>query len=168
MKIDAAYGIDIDDDLLNQLMYLECDANAAYEQVDAPEGTFIIGAIPSTTLKQYQSRYKNVLFLMKTKKTKGRAKLLGMACMSKFGKKNICFHTLYVRPLYRNKGIGKALLKKGMQIAKKMGIRMYLNVNPLNKLALDLYEKMGMKITQKQTIEMELMPDEKVSKSKRK
>lgn len=168
MKIDVAYGKDIDDELLNQLMYMECDAIASYDQINAPAGAFIVCALPSTTLKQYRRSRRNVMFLTKTKSKAGKKILIGMACISKYGKKNLCLHTVYVKPLHRCKGIGKAIVKKGMQVAKKAGIRLYLNVNPLNKLALRMYEDVGMKISKNQTIEMECMPDEKISKSKRK
>lgn len=58
-------------------------------------------------------------------------------------------HKLYILPDWQSRGIGKALINKAFNYAKKtskdMGCAVELNVNRYNK-ALDFYKKMGMHI----------------------
>lgn len=153
MKIDAKYGKDLSDGILKQLMYLECDALAYYESLDSDKKEFIIGAIPAETLKQFKRRMANTLFLMRIEKQN----IVGMACLSKKGRKNNRYlHTVYVRPSYRDKGIGKALVNTAMSIAKKEKSSLSLNVNPLNKVAMHLYKSCGFSICKRQSLTMEL------------
>lgn len=154
MKIDVAYGRDIDDDMLKQLLYMETDAYACYESIDADDGTILIGAIPTETVKQFKRRTANILFLMKIKKIKGERKLLGMACMSKHDKRTKYLHTVFVKANYRKQGIGTAIVKRALLEAKKMKCSLSLGVNPLNYNAMKLYEDLGFKICKGQKLEM--------------
>lgn len=152
MKITATRGKDLNDNVLEQLMYLECDALAYYESLDSDKKEFIIGAIPVETLKQFKRRMANTLFLMRIEKQN----IVGMACLSKKGRKNNRYlHTVYVRPSYRGKGIGKALVNAAMSIAKKNSLCLSLGVNPLNKVAVHLYESCGFSICKEQSITMD-------------
>ena len=154
MKIDVAYGRDIDDDMLKQLLYMETDAYAYYESIDADDGTILIGAIPTETVKQFKRRTANILFLMKIKKIKGERKLLGMACMSKCKKDVKYLHTVFVKSEYRKQGIGTAIVKRALLEAKKLKCSLSLGVNPLNYDAMKLYEDLGFKVCKGQKLEM--------------
>ena len=154
MKIDVAYGRDIDDDMLKQLLYMETDAYACYESIDADDGAIIIGAIPTETIKQFKRRTANILFLMKIKTIKGERKLLGMACMSKCKKDVKYLHTVFVKSAYRKQGIGTAIVKRALLEAKKMKCSLSLGVNPLNYNAMKLYEDLGFRVCKGQKLEM--------------
>ena len=157
MNIDVAYGRELNDDILQQLQYMEADAFAYYESIDSDENEYIIGAIPSETFKQFKRRTVNTLFLMKIKKTKQhKSKLVGMACLSKHSKTEKILHTVFVKNAYRRKGIGEAIVKKAISIAKKMKCSVKLGVNPLNTNAINLYTKLGFKICKSQSIHMKL------------
>ena len=156
MKIDVAYGRDIDDSMLKQLMYMEADAYAYYDNLNSDANAILIGIIPTETLNHFKKRMANTLFLMKTKKEKSNRKLIAMACISKKDKSNDsrCFHTLYVKPLHRKKGIGTALVKRAISLAKKSGYSLSLGVNPLNKDAMHLYDSLGFIICKDQSLVM--------------
>ena len=159
MKIEIAYGRDLDDIMLEQLLFMAADAQACYGRLDeefASDG-ILIAIIPTETLSHFKRRVASTLFLMKTKKTKsGKKMLVGMACISKRGKSNCRFlHTVYVKPLHRKQGIGKALMKTATSLAKKSKFNLSLGVNPLNKVAMHLYESFGFKPCKKQSITME-------------
>ena len=102
MKIDVAYGRDLDDDMLEQLLYMEADAYACYDSIDSDDDRILIGIIPTETVKQFKRRTANILFLMKIKKIKGERKLLGMACMSKCKKDVKYLHTVFVKTISVN------------------------------------------------------------------
>lgn len=154
MNIDVAYGRDIDNSMIEQLMYMEADAYACYDSIDSDDDRILIGIIPTETIKQFKRRTANILFLMKTKKTKGERKLLGMACMSKHDKSTKYLHTVFVKANYRKQGIGTAIIKRALQEAKKMKCSLSLGVNPLNYTAIKLYEDLGFKICKGQKLEM--------------
>ncbi len=60
------------------------------------------------------------------------------------GKPGIYIEDLYVRPQYRGKGIGKALLEAMIELAKKRNCaRVEWVVLNWNKTAIDFYERMG-------------------------
>lgn len=62
------------------------------------------------------------------------------------GKPGIYLEDLYVRPAYRNKGIGKALLNYLIELAKKKNCgRIEWVVLDWNKTAIDFYKSMGAK-----------------------
>ena len=159
MKIDVAYGRDIDDSTLEQLQYLEADACVFYDRLDSEPDSkeILIGIIPTESMKHFKRRVANTLFLMKTKKTKpGKTTVIAMACISKKGgKADRCLHTVYVKPLHRRIGIGTAIVKKAVSIAKKDKLHLSLGVNPLNKIAMHLYESLGFKISKGQSLTME-------------
>ena len=159
MKIDTAYGKDLDDSMLKQLQYMEADACAFYDSLDSNSNPneILIGIIPTETFKHFKRRVSNTVFLMKTINTKSRKKMLvAMACISKKGKTNDgYFHTVYVKPLHRNKGIGTSLVKKAISIAKKNHQHLFLGVNPLNKIAMHLYDSLGFNICKNQSITMD-------------
>lgn len=154
MKIDVAYGRDIDDAMLKQLLYMETDAYAYYDSIDADDSAVFIGAIPAETVKQFKRRTANILFLMKIKKIKGERKLLGMACMSKCKKDVKYLHTVFVKSEYRKQGIGTAIVKRALLEAKKLKCSLSLGVNPLNYDAMKLYEDLGFKVCKGQKLEM--------------
>lgn len=83
MKINIAYGKDLNDNMLKQLQYMEADACTYYESMDSDENEIIVGAIPSETFKQFKRRTSNTLFFIRTIKNK----LIGMACLSNIKKK---------------------------------------------------------------------------------
>lgn len=63
------------------------------------------------------------------------------------GKPGIYLEDLYVRPAFRSKGIGKALLQHLAALAVKEGwTRVVWQVLDWNKLAIDFYEAHGAKI----------------------
>lgn len=158
MKIDVAYGSSLDDSMLNQLMFMEADAYACYENINnapANRHEIIVGIIPTETLKHFKRRMSKTLFLMKTKKSRGKTMLVAMACVSKMSKKCLCFHTLYVKYAYRRKGIGSALLKKAMGYAKANRMSIVLSVNPLNTDAIRLYKNLGFRPQKDQSVHME-------------
>ena len=159
MKIDVAYGRDIDDSILEQLQYLEADAYAFYDRLDSELDSkeILIGIIPTESMKHFKRRVANTLFLLKTKKAKsGKTIVIAMACISKkSGKANRCLHTVYVKPLHRRMGIGTAIVKKAVSIAKKDNLNLSLGVNPLNKIAMHLYESLGFNISKGQSLTME-------------
>ena len=159
MKIDVAYGRDIDNSTLEQLQYLEADAYAFYDRLDSEldNKEILIGIIPTESMKHFKRRVANTLFLMKTKKAKsGKTIVIAMACISKRGgKANRYLHTVYVKPLHRRMGIGTAIVKKAMSTAKKDKLHLSLGVNPLNKIAMHLYESLGFKISKGQSLTME-------------
>lgn len=153
MKIDVTYGKDLDDDMLQQLHYMEADANACYENIDADDG-LIFGGFLSDTLRQFKRRIAATMFLTKSIRTKSGRKIVGMACLSKC-KKNVQYlHTVFVDESYRGKGIGEAIVRKALAVAKKMKCSISLGVNPLNYKAKNLYEKLGFKVCKGQKIEM--------------
>lgn len=154
MKIDVAYGRDLDDDMLKQLLYMEADAYTCYDSIDSDDDRILIGIIPTETIKQFKRRIANTLILMKTKKIKGERKLLGMACMSKHDKNTKYLHTVFVKANCRKQGIGTAIVKRALQEAKKMKCSLSLGVNPLNYAAIKLYEDLGFKICKGQKLEM--------------
>lgn len=154
MKIDVAYGRDLDDGMLTQLQYMEADAYACYESMDSDESAVVVGTIPTETLKQFKRRTANTLFLMKVMRAKSNAKLVGMACLSKKKKDVKLLHTVYVKPAFRSLGIGEAIIRKALYEAKKMKCSVSLSVNPLNSKAKCLYEKVGFKVCKGQMIEM--------------
>lgn len=154
MKIDVAYGKDLDDSMLEQLLYMEADAYACYESIDSGEDNIVICAIPTESLKQFKKRTANVIFLMKTKTIKSNVKLVGMACLSRSKKDMLHLHTVFVKSNWRRKGIGNALIKRALREAKKMKCAINLSVNPLNYDAMRLYESLGFKIGKGQKLEM--------------
>ena len=162
MKIDVAYGRDIDDSTLEQLQYLESDACAFYDSLDSEPDSkdILIGVIPTESMKHFKRRVANTIFLMKTKKTNsGKTTVIAMACISKKGgKADRCLHTVYVKPLHRRMGIGTAIVKKAVSIAKKDNIHLSLGVNPLNKIAMYLYSSLGFNISKGQSLTMEFNP----------
>ena len=159
MKIDVAYGSELDDFTLEQLLYMETDAFAYYESLnDDPSKGIIIGAIPTESLKHFKKRISKTLFFMKFKTVKHKRILVGMACISKESKNSLHFHTLFVRALHRRNGIGTSLLTKAMQYAKKMHMTLTLGVNPLNHAALKLYDSLCFKPCRDQNIRMEWNP----------
>lgn len=162
MNIDVAYGRDIDDSTLEQLQYLEADACVFYDSLDSEPDSkdILIGVIPTESMKHFKRRVASTLFLMKTKKTKsGKTTVIAMTCISKKGgKANRCLHTVYVKPLHRRMGIGTAIIKKAVSIAKKDKLHLSLGVNPLNKIAMHLYESLGFKISKGQSLTMEFNP----------
>lgn len=168
MKIGTAYGRDLDDSMLEQLQYMEADACAQYASLDAKPNEIIIGAIPSETLRQFKKRTANTLFLMKTKKTKSRkTMLIGMACISKRGRASSMYlHTVFVKALYRRKGIGTALVKKALSTARHSSYSLFLTVNPLNSSAVHLYESLGFSICKEQSLHMEFNANRKSAKRK--
>lgn len=156
MKIDVAYGRDIDDDMLKQLLYMEADACAYYDSIDDnEEDKVIISVIPTETLKQFKRRTANVMFLMKTKTIKGKCTLLGMACISKRSKDIKYLHCVFVKSNWRKQGIGTAIIKRALLEAKKMKCSLSLNVNPLNYNAMKLYENLGFNVCKGQKLEMQ-------------
>lgn len=162
MKIDVAYGRDIDDSTLEQLMCLEADACAFYDRLDSEPDSkeILISIVPTESLKHFKRRVANTLFLMKTKKTKsGKTIVIAMACISKKGgKADRYLHTVYVKPLYRRMRIGTAIMKKAVSIAKKDKLHLSLGVNPLNKIAMHLYSSFGFNISKEQSLTMEFNP----------
>lgn len=155
MNIDVAYGRDLDDNMLEQLQYMEADAYAYYESIDSDEDEFIIGAIPSETFKQFKRRTANTLFLMKITRTKSKSRLLGMACLSKHDKDTRYLHTVFVRASCRRKGIGTAIVRRALLEAKKMKCSLRLGVNPLNSNAMRLYDELGFNVCKGQKLEMQ-------------
>lgn len=152
MKIDIAYGRDLSDDILKQLLYLEADAFAYYENLNSDKNNgFIVGAIPTETLNHFKRRVANILFFLKTKNIKHKNTVLGMAWLRL---KDYCFHNVYVKPLHRNEGIGKAIVKKAILFARKNKRKMRLSVNPLNDIALHLYKSFGFEFSKNQTVYM--------------
>lgn len=149
----SAYGRDLDDNLLNQALYMSADADASYEMLNNNKDMHIICALPAMTLKQFKRKTSSTFMLLAV----CRSKLVGMACMSKY-KKNIQYlHTVYVRPLNRRHGIGKALVKRALRCAKKSKCSLMLNVNPLNDIAISLYKSLGFKPCKEQSIRMEML-----------
>lgn len=158
MKIKTSYIKQIGKKLAMQLQYMECDAYACYESYDSSKEEFIIGSIPSETLSEFKKRHAKTLFLTVCDDGK---KLIAMACISKVGRgKNACLslHTLYVKPYWRNCKFGTSLLQKAIEIAKSKKMPLTLKVNPLNKGAWKLYEKLGFVPSKCQNITMELNP----------
>lgn len=160
MKIFVAYEKDIDDDLMNQAMYMSADAEAAYDALDSDEDVFVVGAIPSTTVKQFRRKCKNVQFILAVEKNKGSPRLVGMACVSKLDKHTLLLHNVYVKPLRRKAGIGSSLVKHALKVAKSKMMKISLSVNPLNGIAIHLYSSAGFKISKCQTIRMEFKNNE--------
>lgn len=160
MKIKLAYGHELDDNILEQLLYIEADACAFYDRLDSGLGKdeILIGIIPTESLKHFRRRVANTLFLLRTLKTTSKkTNVVAMACISKRGKKNDRYlHTVYVKPLHRRKGIGKAIVKTAIKIAKKNKFHLMLNVNPLNDIALNLYKSLGFHICNGQSLIMEV------------
>lgn len=155
MKIDVADAKDIDDSMMSQVMYMDCDANACYASLDANNGEHIICALPASTLAQFKRTVRNEVFLLKTRAEKGKRRLIGMAGLSTLTKHTLLLHTVYVKPAHRRKGICTAILKRAMSIAKTQGKRLVLDVNPLNYIALKLYMELGFTPAKSQTIRME-------------
>ena len=157
MKVIAAYEKDIDDDLMAQVMYMNADAYACYDMLDSNEDEHVICAIPTTTVKQFRRKSSSVLFFLAVKRDKGKTRLVGMAGLSKESKSTLQLHDVYVKPLFRNRGIGHKLVKTAMKEAKKQKRCLSLKVNPLNDAALKLYEDFGFKICKEQSIKMMLV-----------
>ena len=58
------------------------------------------------------------------------------------------FWDVAVKPQFRNKGVGKKLIKKVHNFFEKRGIRtIYLDVNPKNAEAISLYKRLGYEVT---------------------
>lgn len=159
MKIETFYGKCADDGMLEQLMYMECEAMAFYESLNTGKGERVICAIPTETLRQFARRTASTLFLVKTAKVRSKTRIVGMACLSRRGKRSrMNLHTLYVSPTHRRAGIGWALVSKALSIAKKHGVGIVLGVNPLNAPAIALYAKMGFRPEPYQIMSMEWRP----------
>lgn len=79
-------------------------------------------------------------------------KIVGQALFFKnfstfLGKPGIYLEDLYVKPEYRGKGIGKALLQKIISIAKERNYgRVEWSVLNWNESAIDFYKKLGTEI----------------------
>ena len=79
-------------------------------------------------------------------------KIVGQALFFKnfstfLGKPGIYLEDLYVKPDFRGKGIGKALLEKLISIAKERNYgRVEWSVLDWNESAIDFYKKMGVEI----------------------
>ena len=122
--------------------------------MNADDGQIVIGAIPAITLKQFKRKVSSTLFFMKTSIKHRKKTLVGMACLSKKDRKHV-LHDVYVKPLCRRHGTGKALVNAALKFAKKNKLHLSLNVNPLNNIAINLYSSLGFKICKEQTIAME-------------
>lgn len=154
MKIDVAYGRDLDDSTLQELQFLEADAYACFDSLDAEDGECIIGAIPTETIKHFKRRMSSTLVLMKRTRRKLRPSIVGIAFLSKRKKGLMHLHTVYVKPSFRKQGIGAALVKKALKAAEEAGCSIVLDVNPLNGIAMSLYKRMGFNVCKGQTIKM--------------
>ena len=152
--INVAYGKDLDDDILKQLLYMEADAYATYDMINEDDDKVFIGVIPTETLKHFKKRMAKVLFLMKIKTIKSKRTLLGMACLSNYKKDVKYLHTVFVRRMWRKRGIGTELVRRALREAKKMKCSLSLGVNPLNHEAMKLYEDLGFTICKGQKLEM--------------
>jgi len=88
-------------------------------------------------------KYAEVIIAELDKKPAGQA--LFFHNFSTFiGKPGIYLEDLYVKPEYRGKGIGKALLKKLIEVAKERNCgRVEWVVLDWNKPAIDFYKKLG-------------------------
>jgi ribosomal protein S18 acetylase RimI-like enzyme len=63
-------------------------------------------------------------------------------------------HDLYVDPQFRNQGVGRQLISKAIEAARRLGSRsLMLGVSPANASAIRLYERLGLRATM---IEMRL------------
>lgn len=128
---------------------METAAYAFYDAFDDdPDsaGT-VVAVLTDETLSHFKRRSANTLFLMKTRQNGKRKKLVAMACLTKKDKSHKLLHTVYVNAAYRNAGIGKALVKAALSIAKRDGMALSLSVNPLNEAAMQLYESTGFRIS---------------------
>ena len=115
-----------------------------------------MGIMPSETLSEFKKRHAKTLFLTVHDDSK---KLIAMAGISHIGRGKQVFlelHTLYVKPFHRNSGIGTSLLQKAMNIAKAKHMTLKLKVNPLNRCAWKLYERIGFTPSRCQNITMEM------------
>ena len=154
MKVEVSRGEDLDDSTLLELQFLEADAYACYESLDSDDNIAIIGAIPTETAKHFKRRMSSTLVLMKKTKCKHRQSIVGIALLSKHKKGLMHLHTVYVKPSFRKQGIGAALVKKALKTAEEAGCSVFLDVNPLNSIAMSLYKRMGFNACKGQTIKM--------------
>ena len=156
MKVDTSYIKQMSKKRIIEFQYMECDAYACYDSYNCDKGEHVIGAIPTETLSEFKKRHAKTLFLAVYDDSK---KLIAMAGISYFGKGKKAFlelHTLYVKPFYRNFGIGTSILQKAIEIAKNKNLALKLKVNPLNTCALKLYERLGFVPSRCQNITMEM------------
>ena len=150
MKVISAYGKDIDDNIMSQALYMTADAYACYDMLNSDESMHVICALPSMTLKQFKRKMSSTLMILAIDKSK----LMGMACISKHKKGIQYLHTVYVSPLHRRAGIGKALVKRALKAAKGCGCSIMLDVNPLNSIAISMYKSLGLNFCKEQTVKM--------------
>ena len=116
-----------------QIQFL-CESCIAHEE------SMNTGKICWVILDRFYQKFKNKLFIIDETKKDG---IRGSAIMQ-FEKSNaICLTHLYVKRKFRNQGIATKILKEAISFAKKTNKLLFLNVNPLNKNALALYEKSG-------------------------
>ena len=156
MKVDTSYIKQMSKKRIAELQYMECDACACYDSYDSDKGEYVIGAIPSETLSEFKKRHAKTLFLTMHDDSK---KLIAMAGISHIGRGKQAYlelHTLYVKPFWRNCKFGTSLLQKAMKIAKAKHMVLKLKVNPLNRRAWKLYEKLGFVPSRCQNITMEM------------
>ncbi len=57
--------------------------------------------------------------------------------------RRLYLHHMAVKPMYQNRGIGKALLREALMIAKSTGYQAKLEVHKDNAAARHLYESLG-------------------------
>ncbi|MHA1932922.1 MAG: GNAT family N-acetyltransferase [Promethearchaeota archaeon] len=75
---------------------------------------------------------------------KNKNEIIGTACMRKIGEKIGEIKRMYVRPVFRGKGIGRAFLEKLIDEAKDCGYsKVRLDTGPFMKEAHELYNSFG-------------------------
>ena len=104
--------------------------------------------------KQYNAqmfREKNMNFLKENLSVSYRInnELIGFIVLTKKEKNEILIHSLFVEEKHRRQGIATNLFKYSMENARKIYKDAYfsLHVNVTNEIAINLYKKLGFKIT---------------------
>ena len=122
-----------------------CDSCMAYEEA------MNTGKICWFISDRFYQRFKNKLFIVDETKDDG---IRGVAILQFEKSKMVCLSHLYVKRKFRNQGVATKILKEAIAFAKKNNKQLFLNVNPLNKNAMSLYEKMGFAPNAEQSIRM--------------
>ncbi|HAN17279.1 MAG: hypothetical protein A2X13_00340 [Bacteroidetes bacterium GWC2_33_15] len=68
--------------------------------------------------------------------------IIGSSWMT-FDGRRIHLHHIGVLPPYQNKGFGKLLTRESLKFAKEKGYQIKLEVHQTNKIAIDIYKKLG-------------------------
>jgi len=80
------------------------------------------------------------------------SEIVGSLYVKKYMKSYV-IRDVFVKPEFRGKGYGRRLLQEIVDFLRPKGLPIMLYVDPLNRVAISLYESVGFKLTKKNTFQ---------------